>query len=287
MLMTLPLSLGALGAALERARPRAGLRRDDAGERRFAGSWRMAGIAPILVGLCAAVVMAVALVQTRSRAGILCLALAIVMLGAPLVRRGASARSRILVASSLALVLMAGLLVTGVRPIAGRFAAASWSTAHGRLPIWRQAARMAGDFPIAGSGLNTYQTLVPLYETAELDEPYEAAHNDYLQLAVEGGLLVGVPVLAAVGFFIREARQRFRNPADSRASRWLRTGALVGLSAVAVQETVDFSLQVPGNAALFVILAAIAVHRVPAPPPITAQPVAAPPPTTAQPVLGT
>jgi hypothetical protein len=56
---------------------------------------------------------------------------------------------------------------------------------------------------------------------------------------------------------------------------------------VAVQETVDFSLQVPGNAALFVILAAIAVHRVPAPPPITAQPVAAPPPTTAQPVLGT
>ena len=35
---------------------------------------------------------------------------------------------------------------------------------------------------------------------------------------------------------------------------------------MAVQETVDFSLQVPGNAALFVVLAAIAVHRAPAEP---------------------
>jgi hypothetical protein len=46
-------------------------------------------------------------------------------------------------------------------------------------------------------------------------------------------------------------------------TRWLRLGAVVGLSLIAVQETVDFSLQIPGNAALFVVLAAIAIHRAP------------------------
>jgi hypothetical protein len=39
-------------------------------------------------------------------------------------------------------------------------------------------------------------------------------------------------------------------------------GAVTGLVAVALQEIVDFSLQMPGNAALFVILAALASRRV-------------------------
>jgi hypothetical protein len=41
----------------------------------------------------------------------------------------------------------------------------------------------------------------------------------------------------------------------------VRAGATVGLVAIAVQELVDFSLQIPGNAVLFVVLAAIALHR--------------------------
>jgi len=40
-------------------------------------------------------------------------------------------------------------------------------------------------------------------------------------------------------------------------------GAVTGLVAIALQETVEFSLQMPGNAALFAVLAAIAMHRSP------------------------
>lgn len=87
-----------------------------------------------------------------------------------------------------------------------------------------------------------------------------AAHNDYLQLASEGGLLVGVPALIALLVVGRQIACRLReDEADSRA-HWTRVGAVAGLVAIALQESVDFSLQIPGNAVLFALLCAIALH---------------------------
>jgi hypothetical protein len=57
-------------------------------------------------------------------------------------------------------------------------------------------------------------------------------------------------------------RRRFGQ--ETRASTyWIRRGAAVGLVAVALQELVEFSLQMPGNAFLFAVLCAIALHRSP------------------------
>ena len=42
---------------------------------------------------------------------------------------------------------------------------------------------------------------------------------------------------------------------------WLRAGAVIGLLTIGVQAFVEFSLQMPGNAALFVALMAIALHE--------------------------
>jgi hypothetical protein len=41
----------------------------------------------------------------------------------------------------------------------------------------------------------------------------------------------------------------------------VRLGALGGIVAVAVQSAVDFSLQMPGNAALFATLCGVALHE--------------------------
>jgi hypothetical protein len=43
---------------------------------------------------------------------------------------------------------------------------------------------------------------------------------------------------------------------------WIRAGAAVGLLAIAVQEIVEFSLQIPANALLFCTLAAVALTPV-------------------------
>jgi hypothetical protein len=43
-------------------------------------------------------------------------------------------------------------------------------------------------------------------------------------------------------------------------ARWARIGAVTSLIAIALQSLMEFSLQMPGNAALFAVVAAIAIR---------------------------
>jgi hypothetical protein len=58
----------------------------------------------------------------------------------------------------------------------------------------------------------------------------------------------------------RAIRAAFAEP-QTTSLYWVRPGATLGLVAIAIQELTDFSLQMPGNAVLFALLAAIAMHR--------------------------
>jgi O-antigen ligase len=256
VLMALALTMAYLCAMLDRTMTRA-----HAGSGHQVPGSHVARVMWTILVASAVAAMSVVLIQTRSRAGILGLVATLAVIGGLLMRRITLPRTRLLVAAPLVLLPLIGVAVTGVQPLMSRFATTSWSTGHGRLPIWRQAIEIARDFPIAGSGFNTYQHVVRFYPVTDIDDPYEGAHNDFLQLALEGGLLVGIPALATTVFFVRQAHRRFRDASDDAMTRWIRIGAVMGLSLIAAQETVDFSLQVPGNAALFVVLAAIAIHR--------------------------
>ena len=66
----------------------------------------------------------------------------------------------------------------------------------------------------------------------------------------------------AIVVFVRAVRRRFAQE-TSASTYWIRRGAVVGLLAIALQEIVDFSLQMPGNAFLFAVLCAIALHGTP------------------------
>lgn len=64
----------------------------------------------------------------------------------------------------------------------------------------------------------------------------------------------------------RSVRARGAPPTIHRGERdgsgyWIRVGAVTGLAAIAVQSMADFSLQMPGNAALFAVLCGIALHQ--------------------------
>jgi O-antigen ligase len=100
------------------------------------------------------------------------------------------------------------------------------------------------------------------YQQHELAKHFSAAHNDYLQLAAEGGVLLTIPAALCAGAFILAVRRRFIEDASVR-TYWLRAGAVTGLTAIALQETVEFSLQMPGNAALFAVMCGIALHKGP------------------------
>ena len=77
----------------------------------------------------------------------------------------------------------------------------------------------------------------------------------------EGGALVTVPVVIGVIVFAREVWRNARGRRETIRESWVRTGAVLGIVAIGFQEIVDFSLQIPGNALLFTVLCAIAIHH--------------------------
>ena len=100
------------------------------------------------------------------------------------------------------------------------------------------------------------------YQTVDLQTHHFAeAHNDYLQLLAEGGALVCIPAALAILAFAWTVRRRFREVPPDSSDYWIRIGAVTGIVAVALQEVSDFSLQMPGNAVLFVVLMALAVRH--------------------------
>jgi O-antigen ligase len=255
MLMAIPLSIGlGLGAATEAQRQ---FRR---------GGWRGAllwlsspdggRVQLVLLGVA---LMAASLLMTRSRSGVACFIVSIVMFSAAAGRRARSAKVGLIALGAL------GTLFLTVFALAGHDFAARivnrMDAMELRKNIWTDSARIIRDFPVAGTGLNTFGTAMIGYQTSQMDQHFQEAHNDYLQLLVEGGVLIAIPVVIALFFLLRAVRERFASRDDDPQMYWLRAGAVIGLLTIGVQAFVEFSLQMPGNAVLFVVLLAIALHE--------------------------
>jgi hypothetical protein len=267
MLLALPIVLALVCAALEQAMR--GLK--PGWHNRVL--WLSSPEASRLVLLAASAgIMTLALVLTMSRSGISALAVSLVLTGLFVVR-GLTGRSR--KAAGAAYLLLLTITVVGwigADAIVTRFSKADWSEFNNRWGAWSDAWNIAETFPLAGTGLNTYETAALFYQRHGLEKYFGEAHNDYLELAAGGGLLVGVPIILCLAIFVRDVNRRMRDEPGSDAW-WVRRGAVTALVAIALQEVVDFSLQMPGNAVLFSVVCAIALHadpRAPASKPPTA-----------------
>src|SRR5439155_4969610 len=119
---------------------------------------------------------------------------------------------------------------------------------------------MVRDFWLTGVGAGAYERGMLVYQTSPRHDFYfNHAHSEYLQILAEGGLLLSVPVAVALVAGAGGIARRLRE--DRSAAFWMRAGAASGLVAVAVQSVWETGLQLPANAVLFAVLAAIALHR--------------------------
>ena len=94
-----------------------------------------------------------------------------------------------------------------------------------------------------------------LYQTGERTYHYNQAHNHYVQVAAEGGILLTGAVAAGGLLFARLAWRHLR--ADRSGVFWIRAGAAAGLAGVAVQSLWETGLRMPANAQLAAVLAAL------------------------------
>ncbi|MGH9200947.1 MAG: O-antigen ligase family protein, partial [Vicinamibacterales bacterium] len=214
-----------------------------------------------ILPMLAALAMGASIAISGSRSGMASFVVAVIVSAAFVWSRFfRSMRSALLMAAVAAALVLAVFAWTGLEAAVGRFATAT-QDAGGRISAWRDTTRIIRDFPIFGVGLNAYGTAMLVYQSGDRRLFYKEAHNDYLQIVAEGGLLLAVPAVMAIAIVAYQIRARFHEGRDPPMTRWIRTGAVAGLAAIAAQSLIEFSLQMPGNTVLFLVLVAIAVHR--------------------------
>ena len=213
----------------------------------------------ILVGI-AATLIALSVFLSRSRGGIVCLGLSTMFLGGVLLlktrnRRGASA----IVLISL---LIAGVVVwIGWGPFLERFASikdSQGNIADYRPEIWSNCLSMIRDFPLTGTGFGTFVTSYPAYRSFATIWTIDHAHNDYLELLTDGGLVAFVFAAWFVLSILHSSYKTFLRRKDSY-SIYLYLGCITGMFSIFLHSIVDFNLHIGSNGLYFFFLAGLAV----------------------------
>jgi O-antigen ligase len=161
-------------------------------------------------------------------------------------------------------VVTVGLGITraDLPAVADRFTSTGSSVGN-RIRIWKDTLPIVRDFWLTGTGAGTYRSSMLYYQRSERVVQFNQAHNHYLQLVAEGGLIMAGCLAAALTGLWRALRYRLST--DVHGAYWIRAGAAAGLFSVALQSIWETGLVMPANAALAAVLAAIALHeRLPA-----------------------
>jgi O-antigen ligase len=247
--MAVPLIIG-YAVARHRSDPRPGLGIGARAEAMDSMQLWLAGAACLMMG---------GLFGSMSRAGIFGAAvglIAFIVLSRTRIQGG---RGLVWMGASLAAMIAVASLFANFGALAMRMQETTESGEWGRPAIWRDTWRMTEDFWLTGVGAGAFQRGMLLYQQGSRQFFFNHAHNEYLQLAAEGGLLLAVP--AAIALVAGAALIVNRLGADRTPIFWLRAGAVSSMIAVAVQSIWDTGLRTPANGALFAVLAAIALHN--------------------------
>lgn len=203
--------------------------------------------------------MVVALFLSLSRSAVA--GFAVIALLAPLaLRRRVGGSSQLLAAAIAAVILAIGLWFSGAATLLDRFTETADAPHSNRLEIWRETGPILRDFWLTGVGVGAFSTAMLHYQVSRRAFRYTHAENHYLQVAVEGGVLLSAVTAIAAAMFLRAAVRCLR--ADRSGVFWIRAGAGAGLAAVAIQGLWENVLSLPANSLLAAVLAALLTHQV-------------------------
>ena len=125
-----------------------------------------------------------------------------------------------------------------------------------RDEVVSDALPLLSQYGVIGTGGGTFYTVYPQVQSESIQHFYDHAHNEYLQFAIEFGIvgaaIIAVLVLLCAKSALSAIRHR-RHPLP-RGTAFATVMAVIGM---ALHSTVDFPLQAPANTAIFIILLAL------------------------------
>lgn len=214
----------------------------------------------------AMILMVIGLVMSRSRMGNAAFftALILVVLLALWFYKRPPALLKPLVVSILLLDMLLVSSMFGLEKLQERYQDTSF-VSEARDEVVRDSLPLLGEHAWTGSGGGTFYTIFPAVQPQAYSGFYDHAHNDYLQFAIELGIPITSLLLAWLFWLGYLALQVMRTH-DHKLERGLSFAALMALCHMALHSTVDFSLQAPANALLFltILMLILICHAQPA-----------------------
>ena len=149
----------------------------------------------------------------------------------------------------------------GWQPVVDRFDqifTGSGEFAVDRLLVWKDSWKIFRDFWLTGSGFGSFIAVFPLYRTVPGEAIFDHAHNDYLELLTDGGiigfLLAAWFVVAIFAHGLKMLRRR-----RDRYAILLNVGALSGILGLLIHLLTDFNMHNGAVGLYFFFLCGVAV----------------------------
>lgn len=123
-----------------------------------------------------------------------------------------------------------------------------------RMQIWQGALGMIRERPLTGVGIGNFDYGFYRYRPKGFNMRAVFAHNEYLHMAAEMGVLAPLIML---WLFIAAIRTGFSKEYFSRK----RLGCAIGIMSLALHGFVDFNFHIPANMLLFTVCFAYLMRR--------------------------
>jgi O-antigen ligase len=208
-----------------------------------------------------ALVLIVALLLSASRGGIISFAVQMVILFLLLLVRRIRSR-HVLVGGLVVLCAVMAVSWIGVQQVLQRFSGMQTMEVSGgkRAAILQDTWRLFLDHPLLGTGLGTFETVFPPYDSLYDGKIVNHAHNDYVEALAETGIVGGLCCAWFVGLVLLNSLKGWAELGTSFGAT-LNLSGLIACSGILVHSLTDFNLHIPANALLFFASAHLAVVR--------------------------
>jgi O-antigen ligase len=122
---------------------------------------------------------------------------------------------------------------------------------NGRSHFWQTAVKIFFNYPIFGVGLDSFGVAFTKFDTWNGSFRIEQAHNEYLQVLVESGIIGFI-------FFLFKQSLAVINKSHDKFRRGIAIGSLAGCFGILIHSFFDFPLRTPSNMLFFLTLASLA-----------------------------
>jgi len=204
------------------------------------------------------VIMVIALVLTHSRMGNASFFVSLIIAGGIglLLSRHATRNTIILLVSLIVIDIMIVGTWFGLEHVVERIEQTSFEVEQ-RDEAIIYALEQWRDYKLTGSGLGSFYTVFPKYRKKDIEGYFDHTHNDYLEFGTETGIIgIGLLGLVVVWSLLLALITQYKT--TNPLMRGISFAVIMSIIAMLMHATVDFNLQIPSNAATFILILAMA-----------------------------